>query len=115
HRAVSKAAKPIRHPLPRRHRLAALRSFSRRTNFRPDHTSVTAQTFTSTSPADNPIPRILFSSKSVATPELFFGQLAHSIPAGASFSDSREKSFSSGALALLKIIAKSSTSPRFAE
>ena len=31
-----------------------------------------------------PISRTTFSSRSVATPELFLGQLTHSIPAGAS-------------------------------
>jgi hypothetical protein len=59
------------------------RSFSRITNFNPDHTPLTAHTFTSTSPAVRPIARITFSSRSLATPELFFGQLIHNMPAGA--------------------------------
>jgi hypothetical protein len=64
--------------------LTGLRSFTLLTNFRPDQTSVTAHTLTSTSPAARPIARTSFSVRSVATPELFFGQHAHSIPAGAS-------------------------------
>jgi hypothetical protein len=59
-------------------------SFTRRTNFNPDQISVTAHTFTSTSPASSPTPRTTSSVRSVATPELFLGQLTHSIPAGAS-------------------------------
>jgi len=61
-----------------------LRSFTLITNFSPDHTSFTAHTFTSTSPTSNPIFRTSFSLRSVATPEAFFGQLTHNIPAGAS-------------------------------
>src|SRR6202167_2633302 len=69
-----------------------LRSFTRRTNFSPDHTSVTAHTFTSTNPASSPVSRTVFSSTSEARPELFFGQLTHNIPAGASSFASRENS-----------------------
>ena len=54
------------------------------TNFNPDQTSVTAQTFISTSPASNPLWRITSSVRSVTTPEVFFGHAIHSIPAGAS-------------------------------
>jgi hypothetical protein len=50
-------------------------------NFRPDQTSSTAQTFTSTSPAARPIPRTALSSSEVARPEAFFGQDFQSIPA----------------------------------
>jgi hypothetical protein len=87
------------------------RSFIRRTNFNPDHTSVTAQTFTSTKPACNPISRTAFSSRSVVTPELFFGQLTHNIPAGASTFASRENSFVNSACDLVNTITKSSESP----
>src|SRR5579862_10035090 len=59
------------------------RFFSRITNFSPDHTSLTAQTFTSTNPAAKPILRTSSSVRSVATPEDFLGQLTHSIPADA--------------------------------
>src|SRR6266853_2796158 len=59
------------------------RSFTRITNFKPDHTSFTAHTFTSTSPANKPILRTSFSFRSVGTPEVFLGQLTQSIPAGA--------------------------------
>lgn len=54
------------------------------TNFNPDQTSVTAQTFTSTSPVPSPRSRTTLSVRSVVTPELFFGQQIQSIPAGAS-------------------------------
>src|ERR1700736_1230525 len=60
------------------------RSFTLITNFSPDHTSFTAQTFTSTRPASSPILRTSFSFRSVAMPDVFLGQLTHSIPAGAS-------------------------------
>src|ERR1700729_1401583 len=87
------------------------RSFVRRTNFNPDHTSVTAQTFTSTKPGRNPISRTAFSSRSVVTPELFFGQLTHNIPAGASAFASRENSFVNSRCDLVNSITKSSASP----
>src|SRR5208282_4571722 len=54
------------------------------TNFNPDQTSVTAQTFTSTRPASSPRWRITSSVRSVGTPELFLGHEIHSMPAGAS-------------------------------
>src|SRR5690349_4585390 len=57
------------------------------TNLRPDQTALIAHTFTSTRPAASPISRTLFSSRSVASPELFLGQETHSIPAGASLFD----------------------------
>src|SRR5450631_1169729 len=60
-----------------------IRSFTRITNFRPDHTSLTAHTFTSTRAAAKPILLTSFSFRSVTTPEVFLGQLTHSIPAGA--------------------------------
>ena len=59
------------------------RSLTGITNFNPDHTSVTAQTLMSTSPASSPLWRTKFSSRSEATPELFFGQEIQSMPAGA--------------------------------
>jgi hypothetical protein len=86
------------------------RSFTRLTNFNPDHTSVTAHTFTSTSPASSPISRTIFPSKSVAIPELFFGQLTHNMPAGARSLDILENSLINSARDLEKIIAKSSVS-----
>lgn len=88
--------------------LPCFRSFSRRTNFNPDQMSVTAQTFTSTNPARRPTSRIASSLRSVTTPELFFGQLTHNIPAGASAFEIRRNSFSSSAADLLNNMAKSS-------
>jgi hypothetical protein len=64
-----------------------VRSLTRITNLSPDQTSFTAQTFTSTSPAAKPISRTLFSSTSVATPEVFLGQETQSMPAGESLLD----------------------------
>lgn len=61
-------------------RFLCQRSFVRKTNLSPDHTSSTAQTFTSTKPADKPKSRIIFSSKSVGTLEDFLGQETHNIP-----------------------------------
>src|ERR1035438_6583987 len=84
------------------------RSFTRRTNFNPDQTTVTAHTFTSTKPASSPISRTLFSSTSVATPELLLGQLTHSIPGGASNLQIRLKSFVSCTFDFVKTMAKSS-------
>ena len=52
-------------------------SFSRNTNLSPDHTSSTAQTFTSTSPFFNPISRAMFSFTSVLIPEAPLGQEIH--------------------------------------
>ena len=62
------------------------RSFRRKTNFSPDQTSSTAQTFTSTIPWAKPMARTTSSVRSLATPELFFGHEIQSIPAGVSFS-----------------------------
>ena len=79
HRAMwSRASRP------QPHNHLVTRSFTRITNFSPDQTSFTAQTFTSTSPAGRPILITSFSPKSVTMPEAFLGQLTHSIPAGAS-------------------------------
>src|ERR1044071_2327872 len=55
-------------------------SLTRTTNFRPDHTSSTAQTFTSTSPSFNPKARITFSSRSVRILDDFLGQEIHNMP-----------------------------------
>src|SRR5205085_1014740 len=60
------------------------RSFTRRTNLSPDHTSSTAATFTSTRPCPSPIARITSSVRSVATPDDFLGHEIHNMPAGAS-------------------------------
>src|SRR5580700_9385119 len=86
----------------------AHRSFTRRTNFNPDQTSVTAHTFTSTSPAASPTSRTVFSSTSVATPELFLGQLTHSMPAGASSSLLRLNSLQRTVFDFVNSMAKSS-------
>ena len=83
------------------------RSFNRLTNFNPDQTSVTAHTFTSTKPAASPIARIMFSSRSVVTAEVFLGQLTHNIPAGASCSENRAKSFVNARFDFVNTIAKS--------
>ena len=83
-------------------------SFTRLTNFNPDQTSETAQTFTSTSPDASPISRTTFSVTSVFTPELFFGQLTHSIPAGARRWPTGQNFFSNSSFDLAKIMAKSS-------
>jgi PD-(D/E)XK endonuclease len=58
------------------------RSFRRRTNFKPDQTSVTAQTLTSTRPAASPMSRTIFSVRSDDTPEVFFGHETQRVPAG---------------------------------
>src|SRR5215469_6697554 len=69
--------------------------------------SVTAQTFTSTRPAARPISRTIFSVRSVGTPELFFGQLIQSIPAGASCLAIGLNSLARDALDLVNTMAKS--------
>src|SRR5215467_953351 len=84
------------------------RSFSRRKNFNPDQVSVTAHTFTSTKPTAKPISRTIFSSRSVTTPELFLGQLTHSIPAGPSCLLRRLNSLVSSASDFVNSITKSS-------
>src|SRR6185437_11641369 len=56
------------------------RSLIRKTNFKPDHTSSTTQTFTSTSPLRSPISRAMFSFKSVGTFEAPFGHEIQSEP-----------------------------------
>src|SRR5215471_16795276 len=59
------------------------RSLTRITSFKPDQTSLIAQTLTSTTPAASAMSRITFSVRSVGTPDVFFGQLTQIIPAGA--------------------------------
>jgi hypothetical protein len=88
-----------------------LRSFNRRTNFNPDQILVTAQTFTSTNPPARPISRTIFSSRSLETPELFFGQLIQSIPAGFKTRASAPNCFLNSACELVKNRAKSSEPP----
>src|SRR5689334_10900993 len=83
-----------------------LRSFTLRTNFRPDHTSDTAHTFTSTSPASSPIRRTSFSFMSVATPDVFFGQEIHNMPDGARRFASRTNSLFNSVCVLANTIAK---------
>jgi hypothetical protein len=83
------------------------RFFTGITNFNPDQTSVMAQTFTSTRPTASPLSRIIFSVRSVTTPELFFGQEIHNIPAGARDFAARGRSDSSSALELAKRKMKS--------
>src|SRR6267154_1454460 len=56
---------------------APQRSSFRMTNFKPDHTSVTAQTFTSTKPRGKATARIVSSVMSVGTFEDFFGHEIH--------------------------------------
>src|ERR1700758_1534646 len=94
----------LRHYVRPRPHYSLPRSFKRRTNFNPDQTSVTAQTLTSTNPDASPISRTTFSLKSVATPELFFGQLAHIMPAGASSRLSGLNSLARSALDLVNTI-----------
>jgi len=60
--------------------LAYARALTGTTNFNPDHTSSTAHTFTSTNPDFNPKSRMLVSSRSVATPEDFFGHEIQIMP-----------------------------------
>src|SRR6266511_2127452 len=48
----------------------------------PDHVSSTAQTFTSTRPLARACARMMFSSRSVGTPEARLGHAIHSAPAG---------------------------------
>jgi len=88
-------------------RAYSFRSLTRITNFNPDHTSLTAHTFTSTSPASNPIRRTSFSFISVLTPEVFFGHETQSIPAGASRFAIRPKDFFSSTCFVANTIAKS--------
>src|SRR5207302_8757858 len=63
------------------------RSLSRKTNLSPDQTSSTAQTFTSTIPSESPMSRTMFSVRSIATPEDFFGHEIQSMPAGDNFAE----------------------------
>ena len=57
--------------------------------------------------------RTTFSSRSEATPELFFGQLTHRIPAGAKSFAIGENSLANSARDLVNIMAKSSAPSRF--
>src|SRR6266481_7810736 len=77
------------------------------TNFSPDQTSVTAQTFTSTRPTSSPLWRTTSPVRSVATPEAFFGHEIHSMPAGASAFEAGKSSSSSPARDLTKRKIKS--------
>ena len=54
-------------------------------NFNPDHTSSTAQTFTSTRPIGSARSRIVSSVILLVTPELFFGQETQITPPGTIF------------------------------
>src|SRR2546425_7507068 len=87
-----------------RHRSANLahRSFNRRTNLRPDHTSSTAATFTSTRPCASPMARITFSVRSVGTPDALLGHEIHNMPAGASARTSTGKRRSSSCFSCVK-------------
>jgi hypothetical protein len=67
-------------------------SFTRITNFNPDHVSSIAQTFTSTSPHSNPTRRTTSSVRSVGRPLAFLGQPIQSIPSGTSAAERRPKS-----------------------
>ncbi|MGC1373840.1 MAG: hypothetical protein WA824_17030 [Candidatus Sulfotelmatobacter sp.] len=57
--------------------------------------------------------RTSFSVKSVATPELFFGQLTHNIPAGASSLANWENCFDNCVRDFVNSMAKSITSGFF--
>jgi hypothetical protein len=83
------------------------RSRSRRTNLSADQVASTAQTFTSTSPSSNPTVRTMFSVRSLATPEVFFGQEIQSMPLDASLSRSPGNRFVRSALFRTKRIPKS--------
>src|SRR5579871_6042677 len=61
------------------------RSSFRITNFNPDHTSSTAQTFMSTKPVGRTNSRITLSVRSLATPEVFLGHEIHTTASGAIF------------------------------
>src|SRR4029453_10000676 len=61
---------------------ATQRACNRRTNLSPDQTSVTVQTFTSTTLASRPIRRTTSSVRSVSTVDAFLGQATQSMPAG---------------------------------
>ena len=67
----------------------AIRSYhrfsSRITSFKPDQTSSTAHTFTSTSPSGNASARIVSSVISVGRFDAFFGQDTQRTPLGLSF------------------------------
>lgn len=60
------------------------RSETRITSLSPDHTSLTAQTLTSTNPSGSATARITSSVTSDGTFEAFFGHDTHTYPAGAS-------------------------------
>ena len=70
-----------------------LRSASRMTNFNPDQVSSMAAIFTSTRPCARPYSRTPFSSRSGASPELFFGQQIQIIPAVVCRAAARSKFF----------------------
>src|SRR6185312_15033289 len=80
-RRTRRASGPRHSPLALRALGLAHRSATRRTNLRPDQVESTAATLTSTSPAASPCARTTFSSRSVATPLLRFGQATQSAPA----------------------------------
>ena len=56
----------------------------RKTSFSPDHTALTAQTFTSTKPIGNATARITSSVMSVGTFDACFGHDTHSEASGRS-------------------------------
>src|SRR5437588_11234802 len=87
--------------------IARHRSFNRYTNFSPDQTSSTAQTFTSTNPFLNPISRTTFSFKSVFTLEAPLGQEIQSVPASSRFFLSLGKAESRTDLSVVKNWMKS--------
>ena len=55
------------------------------TSFKPDHTSLTAQTLMSTKPSGNASSLIVSSVMSVSTLDTFFGQETHTNPVCSSF------------------------------
>src|SRR5438045_2326164 len=91
--------------------LSRQRSLSLRTNLSPDHVSSIAHTFTSTRPEASPKSRTIPSLRSLATPDVFFGQATHNIPFDSRRSRKGANSLARSAFIFTNRIAKSTTPP----
>src|SRR5213596_1579866 len=78
------AKRPLERPLDGRVRQHSQRSSLRTTSLRPDQTSLTAQTLTSTYPSGSASSRIASSVTVVGTFAAFFGQDTHTVALGLS-------------------------------
>ena len=81
------------------------------TTFSPDHTSLTAHTFTSTYPIGSATSRITSSVTLDATPDAFFGHDTHNGVSGLSFPRSAASSFASRARSVTNRCARSTPAP----